>query len=769
MPEKQKQKRQIVSGERKQRSARAVFHFAMAAVLSTATVLKNCSPFGIAYAAACCSFGNGFSAVLGTFCGYLLAHPGAEGVRYAGAALIVMTAATVFSGTGMVESKWFLPMSAAVADCATGFLFVTGANFSLEAVLYFAAELAMAFAMTYFYMAAYSKRIYAQTIRFGGIMTLAASLLISGYPVLLWDLFSPARIAAAFLVMGVSYLGGFAYGAAQGAGMGIAMDAAGAEGWLYAGIYAFAGMTAGFFTRSGRVMFAAVFLAGSGAAGLLGDTFRPYSFCEVCVAAALFLAVPDRIWRKVREVMLPTDPEPTDYAARVCRIANRYASAASTAFSEMYDALTRGVTRRKEDSDLGAVFDRTADRVCRRCSARQICWERDKLATVRALDAISGQLLHTGHVTSSDFPGHFAAQCLRFSDFILAINEGMDALYQRRQNARRSEQTRRLIAQQYAGVTGVLKQIGEYMSTGPEALPNREQELRQYAEAFGGVRTAAAWRDHNGRLHFELSGECMNRIIQNREGFLSGLSALMGKKLAGPESVSGPGGTSLLFREMETYRIRVGIGSKTREGESVSGDTVSWFVTEEGTACVILSDGMGTGNRASEESGAVVRMTERFLRAGIDAGDAARTIGPALKLRTQGNSFATLDIGTIDLFSGAAQSIKCGAAPSYLRVVDGDGKIRIRRILSSTLPAGLEESGEMDVTRFRMGSGDAMVLLSDGVLDSGGSSSVWLEDLLLQSMHLSARELAARIVLEASARGAPDDMTAAVVCLDKRI
>ena len=75
----------------------------------------------------------------------------------------------------------------------------------------------------------------------------------------------------------------------------------------------------------------------------------------------------------------------------------------------------------------------------------------------------------------------------------------------------------------------------------------------------------------------------------------------------------------------------------------------------------------------------------------------------------------------------------------------------------------------MDVTRFRMGSGDAMVLLSDGVLDSGGSSSVWLEDLLLQSMHLSARELAARIVLEASARGAPDDMTAAVVCLDKRI
>lgn len=768
MPDKQKQKQRIFSNDRKRNTARAAFHFAMAALLSTATVLSNCSPFGIAYAAACCSFGNGFSAVLGTFCGYLLAHPGAEGVKYAGAALIVMTAATVFSGTGMVESKWFLPLSASLATCMTGFLFVTGANFTVDAVLYFSAELVLAFAMTYFYMAAYSKRIYAQTLRFGGVMTLAASGLIALYPLLLWDMFSPSRIAAAFLVMGVAYLGGFAYGAAQGAGMGVAMDAAGAEGWLYAGIFAFAGMISGFFTRGGRVVFAAVFLLGTGAAGLLGDSFRPYSFCEACIAAAIFLVVPDRIWRRVREVMLPTDPEPTDYAARVCRVANRYATAASEAFSEMYEALTRGVLRRKEDNDLGAVFDRTADRVCRRCSSRELCWERDKLATIRTLDAVSGQLLRTGHVSVSDFPGHFAAQCLRFSDFILAINEGMDALYQRRQNARRSEQGRKLIAQQYAGVTGVLKQIGEYMSTGPEAMPNREQELRQYAEAFGGVRTAAAWRDYNGRMHLELSGECMPRIIQNRDGFLSGLSALMGKKLTGPESVSGPGGTSLLFREQEPYRITIGIGAKTREGETVSGDTTSWFTTEEGVACVILSDGMGTGKKAAEESGTIVRMAERFLKAGIDAADVVRTIGPALKLRTQGNSFATLDVGTIDLFTGTAQSIKCGAAPSFIRAVDGDGSIRIRKILSSTLPAGLEESGEMDVTRFRMGSGDAMVLLSDGVMDSGGSSSVWIEDMLMQSMHLSARELAARIVLEASARGAPDDMTAAVVYLDKR-
>lgn len=749
--------------------ARELFHFIMAAVMSCATVLGDCSPFGVAYAAACCGLGNGFGAVLGTFAGYLLAHPGVEGVRYAGSSLIVITAATVFSGTGILKKRWFLPVVSACAVGVTGSLFLTVQELTVKLVMDYIVELALAGGATYFYTAGFSRRMYAQTMRFGGVMTIAGSVLIAAQPIAVFDLFSPARIASLVTVMGVSYLGGFSYGAAQGAGMGLAMDAAAGGEWLCAGIYAFAGMMAGFFTRRGRALFSAVFIAAMGMAGLVGEEFGLYNLCEAAIAAGIFIAVPDRIWRRVKSSIMPSDPEPTDYAARVCRMANRYALTAADAFSEMYEALTRGIFRRKEDSDLGAVFDRTADRICRRCSSKQICWERDKLSTINALDSISGQLLRTGRVTAKDFPGHFAAQCLKFPDFIIAINEGMDVLYQRRQNARRSEQGRRLIAQQYAGVNGILRQVGDYMSSAPKAIPEKERELRQYAEAFGRVRTAAAWRDRNGRVHFELSGECVSRIIKNRDGFVSGLSALMSMKLAVPETIDGPGGVSLLFRQQEPYRISVGIGIKTREGEAVSGDTTDWFITEEGIACAILSDGMGTGKHAADESEAVVRMTSRFLKAGVNAPDAVRTIGPALKLRTQGNSFATLDVGTIDLFTGAAQSVKCGAAPTFIRVKDGDGTVKIRKILSSTLPAGLEESGEMDVTRFRMASGDAMVMISDGVLDAGSKSGTWIEEMLTQSGGLGARELAARIVLEASARGAPDDMTVMTVYLEKRI
>ena len=214
------------------------------------------------------------------------------------------------------------------------------------------------------------------------------------------------------------------------------------------------------------------------------------------------------------------------------------------------------------------------------------------------------------------------------------------------------------------------------MRSGTEILPAQEKELRTYAEAFGRVRTVAAWKDRRGRLHLELTGECVQRILRSQEGFTSGLGALMHVTLTKPETQYDSGGMRLMFREQEPYYITVGIGTRTREGQQISGDCVRYFTTEEGMACVILSDGMGSGEQAREESESTVRMAERFLRAGISAADCVRTIGPALKLRTQGKKFVTLDISTIDLFTGEAVSVKCGAAPSFVRAADGDDSAR---------------------------------------------------------------------------------------------
>jgi len=131
-----------------------------------------------------------------------------------------------------------------------------------------------------------------------------------------------------------------------------------------------------------------------------------------------------------------------------------------------------------------------------------------------------------------------------------------------------------------------------------------------------------------------------------------------------------------------TYRV--GAALRPKEGENVSGDSVTHFETEDGRLCLLLSDGMGCGEEARRESALAVRLLERFLRAGVETSGALKTLNSALTLRAEvSESFTTIDLLTLSLRDGAAEVYKYGAAPSYVK-----RGARVRRITGSRLPAG---------------------------------------------------------------------------------
>lgn len=122
------------------------------------------------------------------------------------------------------------------------------------------------------------------------------------------------------------------------------------------------------------------------------------------------------------------------------------------------------------------------------------------------------------------------------------------------------------------------------------------------------------------------------------------------------------------WHERAPYRAVVGIGRQQKEGASVSGDNACYFLTDTGrracscrTAWVRVPPRRGT-------AGMLITSLERFLRAGISVGDALHAVSPALRLRSDGMRFTTLDAFTLDLFSGRAENLKCGAAPTYMRL-----------------------------------------------------------------------------------------------------
>jgi len=169
----------------------------------------------------------------------------------------------------------------------------------------------------------------------------------------------------------------------------------------------------------------------------------------------------------------------------------------------------------------------------------------------------------------------------------------------------------------------------------------------------------------------------------------------------------------------------VGAVLKPKEGEMVCGDTVVSFQTEEGAWCLLLADGMGSGEEARRESALTCRLVQQFLEAGIHPEAALKTLNAAMALRgAETGSFTTIDLCVFEPQAGEAAFYKYGAAPSYLKKGG-----TVRRVTGGSLPAGLRGApASPDVTRVPLEPGSFAVMISDGVADPGRDE--WLLNLL---------------------------------------
>ena len=186
-------------------------------------------------------------------------------------------------------------------------------------------------------------------------------------------------------------------------------------------------------------------------------------------------------------------------------------------------------------------------------------------------------------------------------------------------------------------------------------------------------------------------------------------------------AAAGLGNVSPAFGEGRDCAI--GAALRPREGEMICGDTVEAFRTEGGTGCLLLADGMGSGEEARRESAMTCRLLRQFLEADISPEAALTTLNSAMALRgAETGSFTTVDLCV--LRGEEASFYKFGAAPSYLKKNGA-----VRRISGSSLPVGLRGTpAAPDVTTAPLEPGSFAVMISDGVADPGRDE--WLLDLL---------------------------------------
>ena len=738
-------------------------HFLLGAVLAGGVVFGQVAPFGVALVGAAGSGACGGAALVGAVFGYLTPMGFADGLRYVSAAILTFAVQFAFYDVKLLHRPWAMPLIAGAINGCTGFIYLSEGGWRTVDVICYLMELGLTAAACWCY------RQLLLPIRMGradrvlstekqvSLTVLVCTVLISLSSLYLIKDVSVGRSLAVAVVLAGAWQGGGAPGAVLGIAVGASMDLAANDIPVYALAYGVAGLAAGAFVGGARLKAAVAYVIANSAAVLwMWDHGLPLSILyEAFLGSMAFLLLPQRPMSRLGHWLKPD--RVAGVSPHTQAKVRRQLEASAQAFRTLYESMRSAFRGPQNDNDVAAVFDRAACRVCKTCSLRSDCWERNYVTTFNALNDATQAMVERGRGEAGDFPQYFASRCVRFPAFLEAVNGELTALLYRRQYNSRIRESRQAVCRQYGELADLLGAAAAEMSR--ELTPDVTQSapLQRYLAALDGELRGGAFRDGRGRLRVEIEGPGAETL--GGAEALAGVLALFPVPLRVEEQAEG----RLSLLQQEPLMAVAGVAAKKKDGETVSGDGGTYFKREDGTLYVLLCDGMGSGPLANRESSLALRLLEQFLQAGVDTEHALNTLNAALALRGEdGGGFTTVDLLQLDLFTGDGVIFKFGAAPSYIRKGE-----TVRRISGSSMPAGLVEGGRggPDRTPIHLSPGDYVLLVSDGV--AGAGDDQWIRTRLAGFSGGSPKELAKDLILH-SPQDATDDRTALVVRLERR-
>ncbi len=742
--------------------------FLLGFALACARVLETGGPFGMAFVACAGPGFTGVCALLGASLGYMAGGGLDWGVRYVAASVLVYTVAYVTHETPVYRRPLFMPAAAGVVMAMTGFLgsfAYAPAPRPLWAELFL--ETSLAFGGAYFFHQALSaarRSTETEELRHSvSLMILSACVLMALARLELPGGISVGRLLALLLVMASAMKGGMLTGAAVGTVLGIAVDIAHAGVPFYTMAYAFCGLLSGVFGRHGRFLFVLSFLLADALAVVCAWTTAVYTVAliECFCASVLFMLLPTP-WLNQVGTLLQVMERGNGESGLRRYVAGRVRELGE-AYAELFRTVQEGLEEPYNDENVARVFDRAADAVCAACKNKNRCWNAEYMDTLSAMNDATRAMTEHGSLREGDLPAHFLDRCLQPTAFVTAVNGELRGLNYRRQLRQRLAENRSVAWGQYSDVAQVLNRVAAELGSLNGADPLAERRLLRYLRGLDIDAETAVYRDGRGRLRVVIESGRLTPLTK-QEDYLEKLSAVVGVRLCS-QSEGREASSRLTLLEAEPLAVSVGIAALKKKGERVSGDKGSYFKTDAGVLCVLLADGMGTGDEAAQDSARVVGILEKFLRSGVDPAAAMKILNSVLLL--QGGDrwgFATVDLMCVDLFTGETCFYKYGAAPSYVK----NGK-SLRRVKGETLAAGLDlgDGAAPDVVRMRLQPGATALVATDGVI--AGSDDGWIRSILSEE-HADMKGLARTVLREAEQLyGAGDDMTVVTLRVEERV
>lgn len=587
--------------------------------------------------------------------------------------------------------------------------------------------------------------------------------------------FTIKNILSILVVLAFSYKCGAGVGAAAGVTVGLIASMSAAVSPLIIGTYAFCGLLSGVFGKLGKIGVSLGFVIGNAVLTLYmnGSIEVLVHLKEITAAILVFLLIPQKAIDMTVGRFDRTSENGQDkgnYSSRIKEMTvdrlNRFSKAfkeLAGTFSEISE--TKVVTNKQ---DISVLFDRVADRVCKDCSLCLHCWDRNFYNTYQVLFKIVERLDVKGRIEENDIPSYFLDRCERVNDFVEAVNSIYEIFKVDMVWKSRIGESRGLVSQQLEGLSRVISNLASEIDVNVRFNGELEDRLVEELKRAG-VKANEAIVVENKWGKYEIS--IFHKGCGGKRSCISVVEELVSKSVGrkmvkeGPECHKASNGScTLRLVEEEAFRVTTGIAKVSKQNNSVSGDNYTFMNTGEGKYIVALSDGMGSGQKAAMQSKATVSLLEQFMEAGFDKDITVKLINSILVLRSNDDSFATIDLSVIDLYEGSVEFVKIGAVPTFIK---RNGSVEAVRNVS--LPAGILSNIEVELMNRSVESGEFIIMMTDGIPDAfqeGGEDGIKLLQGFIQELKtINPQEIADSILREAYSRsgGEPfDDMTVMV-------
>lgn len=391
-----------------------------------------------------------------------------------------------------------------------------------------------------------------------------------------------------------------------------------------------------------------------------------------------------------------------------------------TSFSQLARSFYQMARPKKayETAQMDQIILGVTEKVCKKCSNYHSCWENEDGMAKNAVCAITDTVLKNRLPQQAVLPEVFKDSCVHLGQLIKETQRGVEIAQANLLWYNRLVESREAIADQFQEMSEI---FGQLMQPGEEQLfeieEKQEKKLRRLLVRNGIlVYELVLLHRQNQRQEIHI----LARVRKGETISTKEVSALIGKALGEnyhpsqktPRVVPDKK-TALTFIKDECFHVLTGMAKRQKDGQNVSGDNYSILNLENGKMAMILSDGMGYGEKAGEESARFLNLLEQFLEAGISSASAIRLLNAMLVQNSDSRMFTTLDMTMIYLYSGLAEMVKIGSSTTFIR-----RKGWVEAISSTTLPVGIVNHMDVETVTKKLYDDNYVIMVTDGVLEA---------------------------------------------------